>query len=94
MHNFFFLTSLKLSYSLWRLRFDAIWHFSFHLYVLIPQETASSFRKGLTHYVSVFLHVPSKDPVGSIDPPYFLAKGGNYLPKIQEEAQPPGVRDL
>lgn len=74
MHNFFFLTSLKLSDSLWHLTFDDIWHFSFHSMSLTPPQTAISFRKRLTHYVSVFLHLPSKDPVDSIELHTFLLK--------------------
>lgn len=77
MHNFSFLTSLKLPQNLWHLRFDDVWHFTFHMYVFIPKQTASSFIKGLTHCIFIFLHLSGKDPVDSIDPPYILAKRGN-----------------
>lgn len=77
---FFILMALKLSYCLWHLRLNDIWYFSFHMYVLIPQQTASSFKKGLTHYVSVFLHLLSKDTVDSRDSPCFLPKGRKLLP--------------
>lgn len=80
MHNVSFLTSLKLSHSLWHFRFDDIRYFTFHMYVLIPPQTASFFRKGLTHCISLFLHLPGKDPVDSTDSPSFLAKRGNCFP--------------
>ena len=62
---------------MWHLRFDDEWHFTFHMYVFIPQQTASFFIKGLTHCISVFLHLSGKDSMDSIDPPYTLAKRGN-----------------
>lgn len=82
MHDFFFSfpTSLKLSYHLRHPRFDDVCCFTFHRPVLIPQRTATPFRKELTHCAPVLLCLPVKDPADSTDPPHFLAKAATPSP--------------
>lgn len=80
MHNFSFLTCLKLPQSLWHLRFDDVWHFTLFICMSLFSTNCKLFYKRIhTLYIRFPSLCQGKDSMDSIDPPYPAKRRNCFL---------------